>query len=281
MTTTTPSKMTLSGEREIQAAVQGQWSLAAHLASGLETQRIQIFDERNQARGVELPTSTLRLLVDTLAELADGNAVKVVPVHAELTAQKTADLLGVSRPHPVKLLEDGAFPFHRTGKHRHVPLTDLMRLQDARASTPWLSWPVSRRSLAWGMNEALSLLSFTTRAPYPVPLRDFLRWLGLSGRFRARWSRDMHEESKRSLLANRRDLRREQLDRTSDLMDRQIPDAPVAGYQNLVPRLALPDPDDRHVPAATTRCEASVIVTFSQRDFLGDALTFCNIVVSV
>ncbi|HUW98092.1 MAG TPA: helix-turn-helix domain-containing protein [Acidiferrobacter sp.] len=132
MTTTTPSKMALPADREIQAAVQGQRSLAAHLTSRLETQRIQIFDERNEAHGVELPTSALRLLVDILAELADGNAVKVVPVHAELTTQEAADLLSVSRPHLVKLLEDGALPFHRTGKHRRVRLTDLMRFKEAR-----------------------------------------------------------------------------------------------------------------------------------------------------
>ncbi|AZG07042.1 hypothetical protein EGT29_03705 [Pigmentiphaga sp. H8] len=59
---------------------------------------------------------------------------------------------------------------------------------------------------------------------YPAPLRDFLMWLGLSGRFRARWSREIHEEWKRNLLLNRQDLTRAQLDRTSDLMDRAIPD---------------------------------------------------------
>lgn len=42
-------------------------------------------------------------------------------------------------------------------------------------------------------------------------------WLGLSGRFRARWSRDIHEEWKRNVLLNRPDLTREQLDRTSNL----------------------------------------------------------------
>ena len=52
-----------------------------------ETQHIQIFDERNEAHTLELPTSALRLLVDILAELAAGNVVKVVPVHAERCRQ--------------------------------------------------------------------------------------------------------------------------------------------------------------------------------------------------
>lgn len=132
MTTITSTKMTLSAEREVQAAMQGQRALAAYLATSFETQHILIFDERNQAHQVELPTSALRLLVDILAELADGNAVKVVPIHAELTTQEAADMINISRPHLVKLLEDGVLPFHRTGKHRRVRFTDLMQHKDAR-----------------------------------------------------------------------------------------------------------------------------------------------------
>ncbi len=132
MTTITSTKMTLSAEREVQAAMQGQRALAAYLATSFETQHILIFDERNQAHQVELPTSALRLLVDILAELADGNAVKVVPIHAELTTQEAADMINISRPHLVKLLEDGVLPFHRTGKHRRVRFTDLMQYKDAR-----------------------------------------------------------------------------------------------------------------------------------------------------
>jgi len=107
---------------------------------------------------------------------------------------------------------------------------------------------------------------------YPAPLRDFLMWLGLSGQFRARWSRDIHKEWKRNLLLNRPDLTRAQVDRTSDLMDRAIPDGLVDRYEALVAGLTLPDPDDRHVLAAAIRCGASVIVTFNQRDFPADVL---------
>lgn len=112
--------------REVAAATQGQRELAAFLSMQFETQRIQIFDEKNQAHAVELPTSALRLLVDILSELADGNAVKVVPIHAELTTQEAADLLNVSRPHLVKLLESGELLFHKAGKHRRVRFSDLM-----------------------------------------------------------------------------------------------------------------------------------------------------------
>ena len=108
---------------------------------------------------------------------------------------------------------------------------------------------------------------------YPAPLRDFLMWLGLSGRFRARWSAQIHDEWKRNLLLNRADLTREQLDRTSAPMDKAIPDGLVTDHEVLIAGLALPDPDDRHVLAAAIRCNASVIVTFNERDFPQAALS--------
>jgi len=107
---------------------------------------------------------------------------------------------------------------------------------------------------------------------YPALLRDFLMWLGLSGGFRARWSRAIQDEWKRNLLRNRPGLGRSQLDRVSDLMDKAIPDCLVEGYEALIADLNLPDPDDRHVLAAAIHGEASVIVTFNLRDFPSEAL---------
>lgn len=107
---------------------------------------------------------------------------------------------------------------------------------------------------------------------YPAPLRDFLMWLGLSGRFRARWSEQIHMEWTRNVLLNRPDLSIDQLQRTVALMDRAIPDASVTGYEAIIDGLLLPDRDDRHVLAAAIRCNASVIVTFNLRDFPAAAL---------
>lgn len=135
MTATAHFSVSLPAEREVQAAVQGQRALATYLETRSETQRIDIFDGQSKAHSVELPTSALQLLLAILAELADGNAVKVVPVHAELTTQEAADLLNVSRPHLIKLLEEGLLPYHRTGKHRRVRFADLMKFKEKRHQT--------------------------------------------------------------------------------------------------------------------------------------------------
>ncbi|MDQ0652544.1 helix-turn-helix domain-containing protein [Pseudomonas cedrina] len=119
-------------EKEVEAAVQGQRELASLLSTKFETQRIDIFDKEDKPHTLVLPTSALRLLVDILGELALGNAVKVVPVHAELTSQEAADLLNVSRPHLVKMLEEGAIPFTKTGRHRRIRFSDLMAFKQQR-----------------------------------------------------------------------------------------------------------------------------------------------------
>lgn len=101
---------------------------------------------------------------------------------------------------------------------------------------------------------------------YPAPLRDFLMWLALSGRFRARWTAQIHDEWVRNLLKNRPELNPAHLQRTVDLMNQAVPDGLVTGHESLIAGLTLPDPDDRHVLAAAIRCSAGVIVTFNKRD---------------
>ncbi len=107
---------------------------------------------------------------------------------------------------------------------------------------------------------------------YPAPLRDFLMWLALSGRFRARWTDLIHDEWVRNLLKNRPELDPANLQRTVECMNAAVPDALVTDHEALIEGLTLPDPDDRHVLAAAIRCGASVIVTFNERDFPEDRL---------
>ncbi len=107
---------------------------------------------------------------------------------------------------------------------------------------------------------------------YPAPLRDLLMHLALNGVYRARWSTNVHNEWKRNLLANRPELTRAQLDRTSALMDKAVPDGLVADYESVIGSLQLPEVDDRHVLAAAIKCNASVIVTFNLKDFPKDVL---------
>src|SRR5215831_7341133 len=107
---------------------------------------------------------------------------------------------------------------------------------------------------------------------YPAPLRDFLMHLALTELFRARWTETIHDEWMASVLANRPDIPRAQLERTRDLMNQAIPDCLVTGYRELIPGLTLPDPNDRHVLAAAIRAGAGAIVTFNLKDFPPEAL---------
>lgn len=89
---------------------------------GKRNLRVHIPDTRED---VILPAAAVRLLVALLSEMAQGNAVTLIPIHAEFTTQQAADFLGVSRPFLVKLLEEGKLPYRKVGTHRRVLFEDL------------------------------------------------------------------------------------------------------------------------------------------------------------
>ncbi len=76
-----------------------------------------------------LPPEVLEVLRDVVEAMASGQAVTIAPVHQRLTTQETAELLGVSRPTVVKLLESGEIAFEQPGRHRRVRLADVLVYQ--------------------------------------------------------------------------------------------------------------------------------------------------------
>ena len=102
---------------------------------------------------------------------------------------------------------------------------------------------------------------------YPAPLRDLLMHLALTDLFRAKWTNEIHEEWITSVLSNRQDLNRKQLERARDKMNEHVRDCLVEDYQHLIPQIALPDLDDRYALAAAIHSNSSVIVTYNLKDF--------------
>jgi len=77
-----------------------------------------------------IPESVLKLVVALLGEISQGNAVIVMPMRAELTTVEAAELLNVSRPHLVKLLEQGELDYRVVGRHRRIQFEDLLKYKE-------------------------------------------------------------------------------------------------------------------------------------------------------
>ena len=119
--------------RDQQVASASLYGFALAFAkNGPERNGINI---RIQESGTDItiPRKALELLQFILSSMAQGKAVSLIPSDSEVTTQQAADMLNVSRPHLVKLLEQGALPFKKVGSHRRILLEDLLAYEAKQA----------------------------------------------------------------------------------------------------------------------------------------------------
>ncbi|MGO8674126.1 MAG: helix-turn-helix domain-containing protein [Capsulimonadaceae bacterium] len=88
---------------------------------------IRIRTSNNTEADIPLPSSVLGVLLDALEEMAKGNAVIVSPQQAELTTQQAADMMRISRPSLIKMLDEGKLPYRKVGAHRRIRRDDVVR----------------------------------------------------------------------------------------------------------------------------------------------------------
>ncbi len=115
----------LPSQQEATLAKLCSQELSGILDIGGEHQEISFKDDKGVSHSVEIPKSALNLLVEVLTQLGQGNIVKITPIHAELTTQEGADLLNMSRPTFIKLLDNEEIPYTRTGNRRKVAYSDV------------------------------------------------------------------------------------------------------------------------------------------------------------
>lgn len=96
-----------------------------HRHQGEQTIPLAVVDEMGRET-LEVPRAAVILLARILAHMAAGRGVSVLPVHAELTTQQAADVLNVSRPFLIGLLESGEIEFKKVGSHRRVRAESLL-----------------------------------------------------------------------------------------------------------------------------------------------------------
>jgi excisionase family DNA binding protein len=123
-------------EADVRLAGESSRRLASRKLGRRASIRLR-FEDGGEAEDVSVPASAVRLFIQMLTEMSQGNSVTLIPNQTELTTQQAADLLNVSHRYVVKLLDEGEIPFRTVGEYRRLRFDDLMAFKrkddDARA----------------------------------------------------------------------------------------------------------------------------------------------------
>ena len=121
-------------ENDILEAGIATAALSKILSKG-KVSRVELQTKMDSKTGTtSIPSKAFELMIEILGQMANGNIVAVVPIHAELTTQQAADLLNVSRPYVVKLIEADKLPATLVGTRRRVRMGDLIAYKQRDAA---------------------------------------------------------------------------------------------------------------------------------------------------
>ncbi|MCQ3932683.1 MAG: DNA-binding protein [Chloroflexi bacterium] len=113
---------------EDSALARTSGTVLAHYASANRPLRIRVTE---QEQTIELPPGAVALLIEILQAMASGKDVTIIAQNAELTTVQAAEILNVSRPFLIKLLENGTIPYYKIGTHRRVRMEDVIYYKEA------------------------------------------------------------------------------------------------------------------------------------------------------
>lgn len=117
----------LPSAEEIALAKLSSQELSAVMETNGDVQNFNVVGKDGETHSVKLPASAVKLMIEVLTQLGQGNSVSITPIHAELTTQEAADMLNMSRPTLIKLLDSGELAHSRTGNRRKVAFVEVMR----------------------------------------------------------------------------------------------------------------------------------------------------------
>ena len=116
----------LPSAEEVALAKLSSQALSAVMETSGEVQQFNVVGRDGENHPLILPASAVKLMIELLTQLGQGNSVNITPIHAELTTQEAADILNMSRPTLIKLLDAGDIPHSRKGNRRKVAFVDVM-----------------------------------------------------------------------------------------------------------------------------------------------------------
>ena len=125
-----PTELVVPSAADTVAAHEAVPRFVRALANADSTVRLRLEEPDGSNEPIAVPAGAFRLLLAILSDMARGNAVRVIPQHAELTTGEAAELLNVSRPYVVRLLDDGQIPSHKVGTHRRALLKDVLAYRE-------------------------------------------------------------------------------------------------------------------------------------------------------